>query len=190
MSDFLEKALSRTELPARLNKLLYSAKNPVFKTVGQIYISLSRAWINFFIFRFQDGKKRFWDPKDQAAKLFSVTLTLQILFSLTAWIGYDMNFGIGKVHLSTSVKPNLYFILLAGINFILMEIIPGLFTFFLFILLQIISGTLLVSGILYPNPVFTDFIRAEDYYFRPFFYLYILVFIINPVLAIMKIRKL
>ena len=130
----------------------------------------------------------YWNNKKLADKIFSLMLFFQVVFSVTGWLGYFMDFGDGPELISASVKPNIYFMFFSLVNFIIMEFrIRALFL--LFVLLQSIMFVIAGTGYLFQNPVFTDFLDANDYSIRFTFYLFFILLLGNTYLGFNSLKK-
>lgn len=105
-------------------------------------------------------------------QIFLVLTLLQIFFAIRPWIEYSVEFLDQKETLQISIKSNLWILLFLGLNFLgNLLFLEKLFyyNFFLHILVTSIIGV----GIFYPNLLFTNFLKTEDYSYSMNFYIFL-----------------
>ncbi len=105
-------------------------------------------------------------------QIFLILGFLQIVFTIRPWISYSVQFLNEREILQISIKSNLWILLLLMLNFF-----GNLFfftKFFYFHLsFQLMASFIVVVGIFYPNLLFTNFLKIEDYTYNLNFYTFL-----------------
>nr|OBZ99059.1 Uncharacterized protein A9P81_2908 [Leptospira interrogans serovar Copenhageni/Icterohaemorrhagiae] len=90
-----------------------------------------KEWLTFYL-SFSGRFQEFWKEKSISEKGLFITLTLQLLFSLSTWIEYTINLG-GEETEGLRVSSNFYFIFLsAGVFFLWFVLALSLVRYFSF----------------------------------------------------------
>lgn len=106
-------------------------------------------------------------------KIFSTLAILQVFFAIRPWIEYSVLFLDQKEILQISIKSNLWILFFLGLNFLgNFLFLEKLFYFNFF--LQILVSAIVGIGVLYPNVLFTDFLKKEDYTYSINFYIFLI----------------
>ena len=124
-----------------------------------------RAWfiltINFIYYLYHSWKSLIF-----LYKLTFIFSIFQIYFSIKPWIEYNVMFTENIEKINVSSKINLYLIVLSFISFYFSIFSKNIYRYKIFILSQLISFSLFVAGIMFPNPILLDFLNKNDYYFN------------------------
>lgn len=136
-----------------------------------IYPKIWIGWIKLFL-RFVLSGIQLFLGLSPWKKIFFIVGSIQTFYAARPWIEYSVQFLEQKEVLQISVKSNLWILFLLIFNFF-----GNLFfieKFFYFNFFFQISVSLLVGiGILYPNLLFTNFLKQEDYTFSIHFYIFV-----------------
>ncbi len=147
-----------------------------------------RAWfilvINFIYYLYHSWKSLIF-----LYKVNFILCVLQFYFSVKPWISYDVMFTENLEKINVSSKINLYLILLSFISFYFSIFSKNVYRFKIFIGSQLISITLFIMGVFFPNPILLDFLNKNDYYFSNTIIYYGIVSTLTTLLSIRLYSK-
>ncbi|AAN50636.2 hypothetical protein GS518_03760 [Leptospira interrogans] len=130
-----------------------------------------KEWLTFYL-SFSGRFQEFWKEKSISEKGLFITLTLQLLFSLSTWIEYTINLG-GEETEGLRVSSNFYFIFLSAGVFFFGSFWRSHWLDIFLLSVQFLLGLGALAGIFFPESFFVNFLNTTDYVFSWKFYAFL-----------------
>ncbi|TGK02637.1 hypothetical protein EHQ53_13395 [Leptospira langatensis] len=147
----------------------------------------------------------FYSEKSAKEKLLFVLALLQLLFSLSSWINYSIDLGVGsssdltsrignllglvpesngKEEVNVKVAANIFFILPCFLTFFFGGFWTSPWVSKTILALQAFSGLLLLLGILFPGFFFVSFLKEEDYVYNLNFFAFCIAWALTTLVSL------